>query len=88
MIATAGGAVAETVPKEAGLLVAVDDVDALAHGLADLIASPDRRACLSHGAHAASRMLPDWQRQARRLMAVVAGADGVGGVEQGEGELS
>lgn len=87
VVATAGGAVAETVPQEAGVLVAVDDVDALAHALADLIAAPDRRARLAHGALAASGALPDWRAQARRFMDAIAAGNGRR-VERGKGERS
>lgn len=66
IVATTAGAIAETMPAEAGLLVAPGDADALAEALARLIEDAALRARLAAGAAAAGRALPDWDEVARR----------------------
>lgn len=64
VVGTTAGAVPEAVPPGAGLLVAPDDVDALATVLRRLIASPSERMALAAGARAAAARLPTWPEQA------------------------
>ncbi|PWT87287.1 MAG: glycosyltransferase family 1 protein [Proteobacteria bacterium] len=71
VIGTTAGAIPETVPPEAGVLVAPDDVAALAAALKRLIASPVERARLAAGARAAR--LPSWPQQAQLFARVLAG---------------
>jgi glycosyltransferase involved in cell wall biosynthesis len=71
VIGTTAGAIPETVPPEAGVLVAPDDVAALASALARLISSPAERARLAAGARAAR--LPSWPQQAQLFARVLAG---------------
>lgn len=72
IVAATGGAVPETVPEQAGVLVAVDDVDGLARALAAVIASPERRARLAGGARAAARALPEWRVQGQKFLEFLA----------------
>jgi len=73
VVASGGGAVRDTVPPTAGMVVPAGDGAALAAALAAVIA--DRR--LSHrlrtGARAAGLALPDWDRQAERFKVAVLG---------------
>lgn len=60
IVATAGGAVPDTVPPEAGILVPVDDVDGLARALRTVLTDDSRRAAMSAAARAAAARLPRW----------------------------
>ena len=62
VIGTTAGAIPDTVPQEAGLLVASGDVDALAQALRRVIADADLRCRLSDAALAAAQTLPTWQQ--------------------------
>jgi glycosyltransferase involved in cell wall biosynthesis len=66
IIATTAGAIPETVPREAGLLVPAGDAPALARALRRVIAEPGLAVRLAAGARAAGRRLPDWRRSAER----------------------
>ena len=69
VIGTTAGAIPETVPVDAGVLVAPDDVEALAIVLRRLIESPGERARLAAGARAAK--LPSWRDQASAFARVL-----------------
>lgn len=71
VLATTAGAIPETVPEEAGLLVPPDDVDAFAAGLRRLIADAAERGRLAAGARAAARKLPRWQASAKIFSAAL-----------------
>lgn len=60
------GAVRETVPSAAGLLVEPGSRPALAAGLRGLLTDAEARARLAAGAEQARKWLPDWPTQARR----------------------
>ena len=64
VIGTTAGAIPDTVPQEAGLLVTSGDVDALATALRTVIADADLRRRFSDAAVAASRTLPTWRQSA------------------------
>ena len=66
IIATAAGAIPETVPREAGLLVPAGDAPALARALRRVIAQPALAAGLAAGSRAAGARLPDWRQAAER----------------------
>lgn len=66
IVATAAGAIPETVPREAGLLVPSGDAAALACALRRVIAEPALAMRLAAGARAVGGRLPDWQRSAER----------------------
>jgi glycosyltransferase involved in cell wall biosynthesis len=59
-IATTAGAIPETVPASAGLLVPPGDAAALTAALARFLDEPALRARLAAGARAAGARLPDW----------------------------
>jgi glycosyltransferase involved in cell wall biosynthesis len=62
VIGTTAGAIPQTVSAEAGVLVAPDDVEALAATLQRLIANRHERERLAAGARAAK--FPSWSEQA------------------------
>jgi glycosyltransferase involved in cell wall biosynthesis len=67
VVGTAAGAIPETVPVGAGVLVAPDDAAALAIALRRIIESPDERRRMAAAARTAARDLPSWQDSARRF---------------------
>lgn len=71
VIGTTAGAVPDTVPKGAGVLVAPDDAKALALALRRLIENPDERGRLAAYARAAARQLPTWQASAKIFSAAL-----------------
>jgi glycosyltransferase involved in cell wall biosynthesis len=73
LIGTTAGAIPETVPAGAGLLVPPDDCAALGDALRRLIAQPGDRARLAAAARAAAAQLPTW-RETGRLVAGAIGA--------------
>jgi glycosyltransferase involved in cell wall biosynthesis len=64
VIGTTAGAIPDTVPAEAGVLVPPDDAAALAAALRRLIEDRDARERLSAGARAAAERLPTWRGSA------------------------
>ena len=66
IVATAAGAIPETVPREAGLLVRPGDAAALARALRRVIAEPALAMRLAAGARAVGGRLTDWRRAAER----------------------
>ena len=60
IVGTKAGAIPETVPADAGVLVAPDDVAALSGALRRLIEQPDERQKLATAARAAAARLPTW----------------------------
>jgi glycosyltransferase involved in cell wall biosynthesis len=65
VVATAAGAVPDTVPEGAGLLAPPDDVGALSVALRRLIGDPVERRNCADAAWAAAADLPSWQDAAR-----------------------
>jgi glycosyltransferase involved in cell wall biosynthesis len=64
VVGTTAGAIPETVPADAGLLVPPEDSDALARALRHLIEQPGERRRLAAGARAAAGLLPSWRQSA------------------------
>jgi len=65
VVGTQAGAVPDTVPAGAGVLVPPDDVEALAAVLRRLIENPGERERLAAGARAAAATFPSWQESAK-----------------------
>ena len=76
IISTTAGAIPDTVPADAGLLVPPGDEAALAEALARFLDEPPLRKRLAAGARTARETLPDWSvanaRFAKTLEAVAA----------------
>jgi glycosyltransferase involved in cell wall biosynthesis len=71
VVSTRAGAIPDTVPHNAGLLVAPGDAAALSAVLRRLLVDPAERANLAAGARAARGTLPGWPAQGRRFSSVV-----------------
>src|SRR4029077_12231764 len=71
VIGTTAGAIPDTVPPGAGILVEPNDVKALARTLRLLIENPKERAWLAAGAREAAAALPTWPDQAKLLAGVI-----------------
>jgi glycosyltransferase involved in cell wall biosynthesis len=65
VIGTNAGAIPDTVPPEAGLLVPPGDTPAFASALRHIIEDANLRRRLAHAARAAAVTLPTWQQSAR-----------------------
>jgi glycosyltransferase involved in cell wall biosynthesis len=72
VVSTSAGAIPDTVPEDAGLLVPPGDARALAGALRQVIRGPELRAKLSAGARAARRNLPSWDDATRLFAAALA----------------
>lgn len=72
VVACRAGAVADTVPATAGLLVPVDDAPALAAALRRLLTEPDLRRRLADSAWAHGRSLQTWADTARQVAAALS----------------
>ena len=70
IVGTTAGAIPETIPAGAGLLVPPDDQDALASALRCLIEGPEKRLKIAAGARRAICQLPNWVDAARLLREV------------------
>ena len=68
IVATTGGAIPETVPARAGLLVPPGDAAALADALGMMMDDDRLRARLAAGAAAAGAALPDWEEAVDRWL--------------------
>lgn len=62
IIATSGGAIPDTVPATAGMLVTPGDIDSLTAAIARLLDEPILRAELARGAWDHARSLPGWNQ--------------------------
>ena len=71
LVASTGGAAAETVPDTAGLKVPPGDVAALREALRRMIADPALRRTFAEGAWAAGQALPRWRDTAARVAPVL-----------------
>jgi glycosyltransferase involved in cell wall biosynthesis len=75
VVSTTAGAIPETVPASASVLVPPGDARALTKALASVIDDPARRATLAASARAARASLPTWAMAAAKFAAAL---DGVG----------
>lgn len=71
IVSSAVGAIVDTVPAQAGVLLPPGDVDALRIALQRLMDAPEARADLAAGAWAAGTQLPRWSASAARFAAVL-----------------
>jgi len=74
VIGTTAGAIPDTVPPDAGVLVEPNDVKALARALRMLIENPEERRWLASGACAAGKQLPGWAAQAKLVASAIEAA--------------
>jgi glycosyltransferase involved in cell wall biosynthesis len=74
VVASGAGAVRDTVPDAAGLVVPAGDHAALAAALRRMIADPEFRKARANGAWSAGQALPRWSDTAARFAAAVAAA--------------
>jgi glycosyltransferase involved in cell wall biosynthesis len=72
IIATTGGAIPDTVPSNAGLLVGPGDVLALTLALKTVIEDAPYRARLSSGALRAAAKQPTWEQAVQRFASVLS----------------
>jgi glycosyltransferase involved in cell wall biosynthesis len=75
VVATGAGAVRDTVPETAGIVLPAGDVEAVAQAVARLADTPDARHALSLGALAHVARLPDWDTQAVRFLDILKGIE-------------
>jgi glycosyltransferase involved in cell wall biosynthesis len=71
VVSTTAGAIPDTVPASAGLLVPPGDVEALSQAIETAVVDSGLRAALAAGAVAAAAGLPDWDDSARRFEAAL-----------------
>jgi glycosyltransferase involved in cell wall biosynthesis len=76
LVASTGGAAAETVPDDAGLKVPPGDVGALREALSRVLGDPALRRGLAEGSRAAGDALPRWTDTARVIADVLKEAAG------------
>lgn len=72
VISSRAGAIPDTVPSEAGVLIPPGDGGELREALRRLMDDADWRAGLAEGARAAGRLLPSWRQSAVRFAAALA----------------
>jgi glycosyltransferase involved in cell wall biosynthesis len=73
VVGTNAGAIPDTVPPGAGILIPPDDVDALANTLRQLIDDAPERERLAAGARAAAASFPTWRESAALFASVLDG---------------
>jgi glycosyltransferase involved in cell wall biosynthesis len=71
VVGTRAGAIPETVPAGAGILVEPDDAPALAAALRTVIANPEARETYAGAARAAAKQLPRWDATAGIFLKVL-----------------
>jgi glycosyltransferase involved in cell wall biosynthesis len=72
IVGTTAGAIAETVPARAGILVAPDDVTALSDALRQVIVDAVSRERLAQSARASAAALPTWRQSAERFSQAIS----------------
>jgi glycosyltransferase involved in cell wall biosynthesis len=75
VVSTTAGAIPDTVPESAGLLVPPGDPTALAVALREVMTRPELRARLVAGAQEARRQLPSWHDATRAFTAELRALD-------------
>lgn len=74
IVSCAAGAVPDTVPPQAGLLVPPDAPEAFADALREVLETPSYRQTLAAAARAAGEALPSWRDTATHAMAALTAA--------------
>jgi glycosyltransferase involved in cell wall biosynthesis len=74
IVGTAAGAIAETVPADARILVPPDDIAALTEALRSVIANPSQRQRMARSALVSVRDFPTWRQSAELFAQAVARA--------------
>lgn len=72
VVATAGGAIAQTVPPDAGIIVPLNDSVAFAEALARLIGNRDLQQRMRRAAVAAASRRRSWQQASQEFAAAIA----------------
>jgi glycosyltransferase involved in cell wall biosynthesis len=72
VVGTTAGAIVETVPAKAGILVQPDDIPALSDALRRLITDPVLRNVLAMGARSGAMALPTWRQSAELFCKALA----------------
>jgi glycosyltransferase involved in cell wall biosynthesis len=75
IISTTAGAISETVPPDAGLLVPPNDARAFAVALRRLIGNPAERRRLARNARMAAAHLPSWQDSAQKFLGTIESSE-------------
>lgn len=73
VIGTTGGAIGDTVPPNAGVLIEPNDVKALVRALRMLIGNPKERQWFAAGAREAGLALPSWEQSAKLFAGAIEG---------------
>jgi glycosyltransferase involved in cell wall biosynthesis len=71
VVGTTAGAIPDTVPPNAGVLVEPNDAKALTRSLRMLIENPKERQWLASGAREVGAALPNWEEQAKLLAGAI-----------------
>jgi glycosyltransferase involved in cell wall biosynthesis len=71
VVSTTAGAIPDTVPANAGILVPPDNAPAFAHAMSRLIGDAAERCRLARNACRAAARLPSWEESARRFATAV-----------------
>ncbi|MDK9697923.1 MAG: glycosyltransferase family 4 protein, partial [Siculibacillus sp.] len=71
IVATRAGAVPDTVPAAASVLVPPGDADGLAEAIRSLLDQPDRRRRLAEHARLHARSLPSWAQTAATILRIL-----------------
>jgi glycosyltransferase involved in cell wall biosynthesis len=71
VVGTTAGAIPDTVPPDAGVLIEPNDINALTRTLRMLIGNPKERQWFASGARAAGEQLPAWKDSATLLVGAI-----------------
>ena len=71
VVGTTGGAIPQTVPPSAGILVPPGDIEALAQALREVMENEAARRALAAGARAEAAALPSWAQCGEKFARVL-----------------
>lgn len=72
VIGTTGGAIPDTVPADAGILVPPGDIESLTQALRSVMQDTALRASLSQGAQQAAALQPSWEQSVDRFAEILS----------------